>query len=348
MSFSPLSTHTSSSWSTKSPLLVSPFSARIVAASTVSSSNRSAISSRPSPGWTCTTQAGSYTSSGTVVVVVDVVLDVVVLESVESTVLELVASSSVVVSVAAAGESDSALSPSSAAGEETSVGVSTAPDSTAELHALAVTANNVTSAPTRLASIAETVAAATGDWASPPVDLRGPRHRCGPPGTVAHELRRPIAAVTGPEPEDSRMISGGAAPSVAPRSTSPRRLAWRCPNATPDDPNHVLHLVGAAGGNEPILDEPGAVNPMFRYGPRLAWWAFARANGLTPDACETLTHEVAGDFRITPFRVCERLSAELGSNIWVKDETGGVAGSHKARHLIGILLHLGPPRRSGC
>ena len=117
-------------------------------------------------------------------------------------------------------------------------------------------------------------------------------------------------------------------------------LAWRCPNATPDDPYHVLHLVGAAGGDEPILDEPGAVNPMFRYGPRTAWWAFARANGLTADACEALTHEIAGDFRITPFHVSERLSAELGCNIWVKDETGGVAGSHKARHLIGILLHL--------
>ena len=26
--------------------------------------------------------------------------------------------------------------------------------------------------------------------------------------------------------------------------------------------------------------------------------------------------------------------------MWVKDETGNVAGSHKARHLAGILLHL--------
>ena len=57
-------------------------------------------------------------------------------------------------------------------------------------------------------------------------------------------------------------------------------------------------IAGAIASGRVPLDEPGDVNPMFRYGPRLAWWAFARANGLTPDACEALTHEVAGDFRV--------------------------------------------------
>jgi threonine dehydratase len=118
-------------------------------------------------------------------------------------------------------------------------------------------------------------------------------------------------------------------------------FAWRCPNATLDDPHHVLHLVGTADDEvNPGGDAWGDINPMLRYGPRLAWWAFARANGMTVGACEALTHEVAGEFRITPFQPSERLSAELGSNVWVKDETGNVAGSQKARHLIGILLHL--------
>ena len=57
------------------------------------------------------------------------------------------------------------------------------------------------------------------------------------------------------------------------------------------------------------LDEP---NPFVRYGPRLAWWAFARANGMTDEACEALTREVAGDFTVTPFAASEQLSAEIG------------------------------------
>jgi len=111
---------------------------------------------------------------------------------------------------------------------------------------------------------------------------------------------------------------------------------WRCPNATDDDPYHVLHIL--EGAERPV--PRGDPNPFVRYGPRLAWWAFARANGLTVDACEALTYEVAGDFTITPFGRSAGLSLELHLDVWVKDETGNVAGSHKARHLVGILLHL--------
>ena len=37
------------------------------------------------------------------------------------------------------------------------------------------------------------------------------------------------------------------------------------------------------------LDDP---NPFVRYGPRLAWWAFAGAHGLTVDERVALTREV--------------------------------------------------------
>jgi threonine dehydratase len=125
-------------------------------------------------------------------------------------------------------------------------------------------------------------------------------------------------------------------------------LAWRCPRATPDDPHHVLHLVAA---HEPAHDATHATadderrddvgdNPFLRYGHRLAWWAFARANGMTDAACAALTREVAPDFRVTPFAHSTHLSDEVGLDVWVKDETGNVAGSHKARHLVSILLHL--------
>lgn len=49
-------------------------------------------------------------------------------------------------------------------------------------------------------------------------------------------------------------------------------------------------------------------------------------------------------FVTTPFERSAALSDALGfdadGGVWVKDETGGVGGSQKARHLFSILLHL--------
>ncbi|MBW1880658.1 MAG: pyridoxal-phosphate dependent enzyme [Deltaproteobacteria bacterium] len=48
-------------------------------------------------------------------------------------------------------------------------------------------------------------------------------------------------------------------------------------------------------------------------------------------------------FRATPFGPLPALGASLGFQdgaVWVKDDTANVGGSHKARHLMGILLHL--------
>jgi threonine dehydratase len=49
-------------------------------------------------------------------------------------------------------------------------------------------------------------------------------------------------------------------------------------------------------------------------------------------------------FRATPFERSDELSDLLGfsdpGGVWVKDETGNVSGSHKARHLFGVLVHL--------
>lgn len=113
-------------------------------------------------------------------------------------------------------------------------------------------------------------------------------------------------------------------------------FAWRCPNVSPDDPFHVLHIV-EDGSDPALIDDP---NPFVRFGPRLAWWSFARANGMSTEDCIDLTCEVAEGFRVTPFGRSDTLSDQLGCEVWVKDETGNVAGSHKARHLATILLHL--------
>jgi threonine synthase len=56
-------------------------------------------------------------------------------------------------------------------------------------------------------------------------------------------------------------------------------------------------------------------------------------------------------FAVTAFARSAALSEHLGfdesGGVWVKDETGNVAGSHKARHLFGLLLHLEVAERVG-
>jgi threonine dehydratase len=58
---------------------------------------------------------------------------------------------------------------------------------------------------------------------------------------------------------------------------------------------------------------------------------------------------VAGTgFRVTPLEVSSDLGESLGfsGRVWVKDETHSVAGSHKARHLFSILVHLAIAERT--
>jgi threonine dehydratase len=125
-------------------------------------------------------------------------------------------------------------------------------------------------------------------------------------------------------------------------------LPWRCPRASGADRHHVLQAVGStlpvAAGDDP--------NPFVAFDQGLAWAAFAAAHGMDVDARLALVRRldaevaaVAGTgFRATPFARHDALSDALGfaadGGVWVKDETGNVAGSQKARHLFSILLHL--------
>ena len=107
---------------------------------------------------------------------------------------------------------------------------------------------------------------------------------------------------------------------------------FRCPRSSAADRHHVLHPLDV--GPQPARrDDP---NTFVAYGPRLAWWVFARTNGMTDAACEALTRELADGFVVTPFGRAD----DLGTDTWVKDETANVGGSHKGRHLVTILLHL--------
>ena len=45
-------------------------------------------------------------------------------------------------------------------------------------------------------------------------------------------------------------------------------------------------------------------------------------------------------FRVTPTVRARALGEQLGVELWIKDETGNVTRTHKARHLMGLALHL--------
>lgn len=123
---------------------------------------------------------------------------------------------------------------------------------------------------------------------------------------------------------------------------------WRCPRASDSDPHHSLQLLQRTTA----LRGSDDANPFVAFQPYLAWDSFAAANGMAEAARTALIRQVdaavaavAGTgFRVTPFERADALSEALGfaedGGVWVKDETGNVAGSHKARHLVTILMHL--------
>jgi len=97
-------------------------------------------------------------------------------------------------------------------------------------------------------------------------------------------------------------------------------------------------------------------HPFLRYRRLCHGYLLARAAGVRDGAYLTLVREldaaVAGvdgrGFRETPFAPADELARHLGlgpERLWIKDETGNVSGSHKARHLFGLLLWLEVARR---
>jgi threonine synthase len=128
-------------------------------------------------------------------------------------------------------------------------------------------------------------------------------------------------------------------------------LPFRCPAARPgDDIDHVMARTLDLDRLEPPGDPDP--NPFVRYRTLLRAYHAARAAGWTDgrfvDLVRSLDDAVAAvdgrGFRATPFAREAALGARLGmtdgGSVWVKDETGNVSGSHKARHLFGLLLEL--------
>ena len=128
---------------------------------------------------------------------------------------------------------------------------------------------------------------------------------------------------------------------------SARVLPFACPNAGRDneDTDHVL--VAADGGG--AIAEAQA-DPFLRYRAMLSPYRLGRLVGLSDDAWAEIVRTledrlIAVDgraFRMTPMVPQPALAKALAmsGSLWVKDETGNVAGSHKGRHLMGVMLYL--------
>jgi len=134
---------------------------------------------------------------------------------------------------------------------------------------------------------------------------------------------------------------------------------FRCPNSGTDDTDHVVirsldfpsllrSLHEFSHVPWPQGDER---NPFLRYEEFLHSFRAASPWGMAEayrKAVERLDKEVAAvdgrGFVETPFERADGLSDRVGfrptGGVWIKDETCNVSGSHKARHLFGLLVHL--------
>jgi len=133
---------------------------------------------------------------------------------------------------------------------------------------------------------------------------------------------------------------------------------FRCPAVREgDDIDHVVHrTLGSEIEAFPAGDD---TNPFVRYRHLFYSYHVGRRHGLSDDAFVSLVEELDArvvsvdgrGFRITPFDRHQALASGAGLEppgaVWVKDETRNVSGSHKGRHLMGLLIWLEVADRAG-
>jgi threonine synthase len=132
---------------------------------------------------------------------------------------------------------------------------------------------------------------------------------------------------------------------------------FRCPRAGTDDTDHVMTRVLDAERTR--FPRGGEQNPFLRYRALMHSYHVAMARGISDagysELVASLDESVAAvdgrGFRVTPFFRSEELSESLAfsaaGGVWVKNETGNVSGSHKGRHLMGVLIHLAVMEETG-
>jgi len=139
------------------------------------------------------------------------------------------------------------------------------------------------------------------------------------------------------------MVCRGCGHTPPPEDPRP----FRCPNAGSDDTDHVLQRkidIEAPGLREAFRDhEP---DPFIRYRKLTRAWHTAMAKGMCDEdfigIVRDLEERIGEGFRVTPLYEQHGLAhtMDLHADLWVKNETGNVAHSHKARHLMGIAIWL--------
>jgi len=133
-----------------------------------------------------------------------------------------------------------------------------------------------------------------------------------------------------------------------------RAFPFACPNCRAgDEIDHVL-VAPTEARERPAGNED---NPFLRYRRWLTPYRLARAVGLSDAAWIDLVGQLdlqlqvidGRGFRVTPMARQPALAAALGlaGDLWIKDETRNVSGSHKGRHLAGVMLYLNVLAASG-
>ncbi len=134
------------------------------------------------------------------------------------------------------------------------------------------------------------------------------------------------------------------------------QLPFRCAAAAPGD--DVDHLLGRTAVPAALTLAGGDPNPFVHFRRALYSWDVAHWRGMSDDdyvrLVRALDAEVArvdggGGFRVTPYASQPELAeaAGLAGGLRIKNETGNVSGSHKARHLMGIAVYLAVAEATG-
>ncbi|HWN66859.1 MAG TPA: pyridoxal-phosphate dependent enzyme [Haliangium sp.] len=169
----------------------------------------------------------------------------------------------------------------------------------------------------------------------------------------------------------SRMVCAGCGW----QAPDERPFSFRCERADGDGPDgvadvdHVMTVAldvdsssGPASGHTGF-PHAGDAHPFVRFRGLHHAWRMARRRGLADEAyvdmVRALDERVARvwghGFGITPYARGDALARELGlpldvagrGGLWLKDETGNVAGSHKSRHLMGLAVYIEAAMRVG-
>jgi len=148
---------------------------------------------------------------------------------------------------------------------------------------------------------------------------------------------------------ESRLVCAGCGAALDPSAPLP----FRCPAASErEEIDHVLRVRIADEGLREIARALAASDersPFLRFRRLMHSYRLARRLGMSDadyvglvGALDRAVAEVDGvGFVETPY------GYNAGLDLWIKDETGNVGGSHKARHLMGLAVHMEVVSRLG-